>query len=202
MRGTLVDTGNIDPRVVFSYATGVTPDREVNQYLYNQHTSFIDNIHKYNKDYAYRLDDLFKEQLRNNLVEKANSVITRSEVLVNNDNISRPDRISNANYMTRIHVMSYPELYEMYRTNSCNAYDDDFVDTEPNVSAEYRDSYLIPKSGVGVIEDDGMVIETYHSDVDDNMSIDEKIVITDLWDEVAMYLSEGYDPTSKNEDKF
>lgn len=115
------------------------------------------------------------------------------------------DNISEANSMMRRVMMVQANIYELNKINRCTAFNDNYMDIDPEVKV-LEDKYDYRRIHSGIIDensDDGITIH-YHQETlpwDTELTANQQVDILNTFNTMDNLLSEDIDPTNPELDE-
>jgi len=113
-----------------------------------------------------------------------------------------PEYIPQANLTMQRYIMAQPDIYNMYRDNMVNGFEETFVDTDEFEDPTHREDYRVVMNGsIKEFEDGTPYITTYndvYEDGSETIDMYEKFAVMKTWDSAMSLLADGIDPTDPN----
>jgi len=199
MVGTVIDTADVDPSLVFRSSINTFNDTGVMNYLKNNVSNFYNGVVNSSSMFADKIKNMYGDMTDNSMFMKAKSILSNSNTFIKNDIIQYRDEdtIFTSGMLNRRYIMANPTLNEMYSNNRVDGWMDMWLDTEPHMEPTLRDDYRNVMDGIGVFTDEGMVVTNYSSDDETELTLEEKYIVHDLWDTAMSIMDDGIDPTNE-----
>jgi len=106
------------------------------------------------------------------------------------------DNLGNANLIMQRYIISEPQMNNLYTRNMCYGYQDTYVDIDKGSVGKDRLDYQNVMDGVLQHDNDGNGYFNYYSNSDDTILHKfDKLAILETWDNVALMISNGLDPS-------
>jgi hypothetical protein len=106
--------------------------------------------------------------------------------------------LAEANYVMQRYIIAQPDVNKMYQNNTCEGFQDTYVDFEPDNEGTERMDYRNVMDGVIQYDEKGNGYIMHYTDSNEYEPLDtlDKFSVLHTWDSVAYSIAMGIDPTS------
>jgi len=190
------------PDLVFNTLVHTPPDARLTEYLAHN----VSRVQEYASHLGQQFVDStmqMYESINNSDIINAGKAILHSVQTHLDPTVIYPVSMENlpqANYAMQRYIMVQPELRELHDDQLCNGFQETYFDVDPDAES-YREhtDYRRVMDGMIQYEDDSDDGNLYfYTDTitdDEELHIIDKISIMDTWDNVALAIAKGIDPS-------
>lgn len=170
------------------------------QYIQDQFNNISDTLIGAGREFIEASKEIYDRVNSNEALRAAKAALRLSKGIIHS-NIIQPlnnlNEIRSAGPIMQRYIMAEPVIRKAYHKQRIDGYSDTYIDLEPKEVGENHYDYRRVMDGMVVIEDDGWVATTYCLDDrgEEELTIDEKVDIINVWDLARAYFESGEDPT-------
>lgn len=202
MIGTVIETNDVDPSLVFRQSLNAFNNSETMSYLKQNAENVYNSISSGVGMFNTTIKNIYGD-IRNNIgAQKAKSILANTGSLIRDDMIQvrTINNIHESGMMNRQYIMSEPTIYELYKNNRIDGWDDMFVNNESEIDTTWRTDHLNSIDGVGVFKEDYMEVINTSMEYDNPLSVEDRFIICSLKETALAMMANGVDPTNNIKD--
>jgi len=180
-----------NPDIVMKMSLSGFKDEQTNNYFKDNYNRFVNRMGDHADTFVTAVKNVYSYVTNSNVLDSAKRALTRVDGTLNDKLIYHLDNetIHKPGLIMRKYVMANPILYEKFNNNLCSGYEDEWENTEQELSPVLRDDYIRVMDGY--VGDESTIMM-----VDDNpLSTRERFMVHNAWDTVSDLIACGIDPT-------
>lgn len=195
MRGTVINTGSVDPGLVAYNIYRPVIDPHIEETFMNKFRNVYETLTSMGSKIADTIKNVTEYFMSDETTRQAKQILQDASMVVRDDMIQchTYDNFHTAGYMSRRYFIAEPHLYDMYRKNRINGWGDEFYDPEPGIPGEWRDDYLDVIDG-WVDENRTIATHVAHP-IDSKLSDWDRMCVQRMWELADRIVKDDIDPT-------